>query len=46
MSAKLYRKMRKFVREEYNKELRGMCNYPILRRIRIALRILIGNTEK
>jgi hypothetical protein len=43
---RMQRVMREFVREEYRKELSGMCNYPFWRRVRIALRIILGNTEK
>jgi len=33
--------MRKFVHKEYDKELRGMCSYPLKRRIKIALCIIL-----
>jgi hypothetical protein len=42
MSAKLYRKMRKIVKQEYARELAGMCAFPFWRRVRIALTIILG----
>jgi hypothetical protein len=47
MSQSSLRKMKKlmkaYVRAEYDKELKGMCNYPFWRRVKIALRIILGN---
>lgn len=42
MSNKIYRKMRKIVKQEYTRELAGLCAFPFWRRVRIAIRIILG----
>ena len=40
---KMKKMMRVYVKKEYDAELRGMCNYKFWRRVRIAIRIILGN---
>lgn len=42
MSSKIFKKMRKAVKREYDKELRGMCNYPFKKRVSIAWHVFWG----
>ena len=37
--------MKKYVKEQYELELKGMCNYRFWRRVGIALRIVFARPE-
>jgi hypothetical protein len=39
---RMKKQMKAFVKEQYDEELRGMCAYKFVRRLGIALRIILG----